>query len=136
MPLDTRALLSDVNAWAQEVFEDAVLDMALELDGRVPVAQETRLDSGPSLRDSQQVNVAQGRATIRYPKDYASYTDEGTPPHPIVGNPLLAFHVDGDLVIVHSVNHPGTPRTGWWSDLMTDQEYRDALVRAAAGVRF
>ena len=34
----------------------------------------------------------------------------GTRPHPIVGNPLLAFFWErvGEFVIVHSVQHPGT----------------------------
>lgn len=55
--------------------------------------------------------------TIRSPADYSSFVDEGTEPHRIDGRPLLAFTArDGTRVVVRYVNHPGTPRTGWWSD--------------------
>jgi hypothetical protein len=55
--------------------------------------------------------------TIHSPADYSSFVDSGTEPHRIDGNPLLAFTAaDGTRVIVRYVNHPGTARTGWWSD--------------------
>jgi hypothetical protein len=133
--LDTRGMVREVRAWAEEVFEEAVLDLASQLDETVPVGETTRLD-GPALRDTQQVEVHGLQATIRYAAEHASYTDEGTPPHPIVGNPLLAFRIDGELVIVHSVQHPGTPRTGWFSDTVTEQAFAEALDRAASQVAF
>lgn len=55
--------------------------------------------------------------TLRSPADYSTYVDDGTEAHEIRGHPLLAFTArDGSRVIVHSVQHPGTPRTGWWTD--------------------
>lgn len=39
---------------------------------------------------------------------YALYHHEGTVPHTITGNPWLAFEINGTLIVVHSVKHPGT----------------------------
>lgn len=52
--------------------------------------------------------------------EYAGYTDAGTAPHEIPGNPLLAFFWEdgpngpGDYVFAH-VNHPGTTGTRWFN---------------------
>jgi hypothetical protein len=40
-------------------------------------------------------------------KSYALYVHEGTKPHVIEGNPLLAFTWHGEQVFFASVNHPG-----------------------------
>jgi hypothetical protein len=40
--------------------------------------------------------------------DYASYVEEGTPPHLIPGNPFLTFEWKGETVHFRYVNHPGT----------------------------
>ncbi len=37
------------------------------------------------------------------------FLEDGTRPHKIQGNPLLAFTIGGRKVVVRSVNHPGTP---------------------------
>lgn len=132
---NTASLQRDVQRWAEECFEEAVLEMAAELDRVVPVGQTTRLGR-PALRDTQQVTVAGTQAKIRYTAEHASFTDEGTVAHPIRGNPLLAFDWNGERVIVHSVNHPGTQGTRWWSDTMTDLGFQEALDSAASRVRF
>jgi hypothetical protein len=61
-------------------------------------------------------------STIKFTADYASYLDEGTGPHEIVGNPLLAFDWGGTTVIVHSVQHPGsTKNVDWFSGPALDE---------------
>jgi hypothetical protein len=52
--------------------------------------------------------------------EYAGWMDTGTRPHPIVGNPYLAFYWEkiGRFVVLRRVSHPGTPRTGWWTDTL------------------
>lgn len=67
----------------------------------------------------QQIRVQQsreisGRFTKGYDvvsnADYSVYVHEGTRPHTITGNPLLSFFwpVAGSVIVVHSVQHPGT----------------------------
>ena len=52
-------------------------------------------------------------------KSYAYWVHQGTHPHIIQGNPLLAFNWaknGGRLTIVHFVHHPGTRPQPWlWS---------------------
>ena len=129
MAVDTRDMQRALRAWAAGTFVRAVEEMGAELDRFVPVATG-------ALRQSQQIGIHGALGTIRYPGEYASYTDEGTPPHPIVGNPLLAFVWHGQLVIVHSVNHPGTKGTRWWSTTMTDRTFGTFLNAAGEAVAF
>lgn len=39
---------------------------------------------------------------------YASYVEEGTPPHLIPGNPTLSFDWKGERVHFRYINHPGS----------------------------
>jgi len=39
---------------------------------------------------------------------YASFVEEGTPPHFIAGNPTLAFQWKGEQMFLRYVNHPGS----------------------------
>lgn len=39
--------------------------------------------------------------------EYARYIEDGTSPHIITGNPILAWFRDGDMHYAHSVYHPG-----------------------------
>lgn len=58
------------------------------------------------------------------------WTDEGTDPHVIVGNPNLAFVMEGQLVIVRSVQHPGQQGTSWFTT-GTDSEHWEEACQAA-----
>lgn len=51
---------------------------------------------------------------------HAVYVHEGTRPHPISGNPLLAFHWQriGQFVVLPHVNHPGTTAQPFLADAM------------------
>lgn len=94
---------------------EAAVDLFRDLD--VPVASGLTRDSGS-------VNYVGGGPdfgswTIEFPTPQALFTDEGTDPHVIEGNPWLVFTGrDGTKVFIRSprvVNHPGTPATGWFS---------------------
>lgn len=39
---------------------------------------------------------------------YAYFVHQGTQPHPIYGNPVLAFEWNGEMVFFRSVMHPGS----------------------------
>lgn len=47
-------------------------------------------------------------AFVKWPKHYASYVENGTAPHLIVGNPWLRFTWHGVPVSFRYVNHPGS----------------------------
>ncbi len=130
MSLDVSDMLSAVSDWAEEVHGDAVGVIQRNLDDVRPY-RDGELAASETLADFGRLHTE-----IAYTAEHASYTDEGTSPHKIEGNPLLAFDWDGDFVIVHSVNHPGTQGTRWFSDTMTDSTWGDALEEAAARVPF
>lgn len=124
---DTSGLERSIQNWAKLVHHQTVLSLADELTQTVPVRTGF-------LRDSQEV-VQRDDETweIRYPVEYASWLDEGTDPHPIEGNPLLAFFWEaiGEFVIVPHVDHPGTEATEWWSSVMSEENYADVLNEVA-----
>ncbi len=70
---------------------------------------------------------------------YAGYTDAGTVPHLIVGNPYLYFYWDrvGKFMVLPYVNHPGTAGTQWFNSGEPDGEpmasrWEQALNEAGA----
>lgn len=136
MPLDLTELQSSLRIWAEDVFDGAVDGMMNALDDVVPHGEDQGRE-GVRLAESRRVDRFGGlSAEIAYEADHASYTDEGTPPHKIEGNPLLAFHWNGQLVIVHSVNHPGTAGTRWWTNTFSDSIWGQALQEAADRTTF
>lgn len=132
MATDTSGLEAGVREWAARVAEAALVDFSVVLQEAAPLGEGTLRGSleldGPHDTGGEQVG------SVAFPVDHASYTDEGTDPHEIVGNPLLAFEWNGATVIVHSVQHPGTRGTGWWTDNATDDGWAAACERAADGV--
>lgn len=64
---------------------------------------------------------------------YAGFTDAGTEPHPIVGNPLLYFYWEklGRSVALPYVNHPGTAGTQWFNSGVDDGEPMSSRWEAA-----
>lgn len=133
--LDTQAFTRDVTQWSLEVFAEAVEEILDTLDDACPEGPD-RARTGPRLKDTREVRIGPDRVEIAYLAEHASYTDEGTDPHRIHGNPLLAFDIGGETVIVHYVDHPGTDGTRWWTDTMTDASWQDALEGAAERVQF
>lgn len=131
MSVDSSALRTLLRDTAATGFADACETMAGFTRDEAPV------DTG-ATRDSVTVTPGAGppslSATLDVPTPQAQWCDEGTGPHPIVGNPLLAFEWQGRTVIVHSVNHPGsTKHVGWFSQrTVTDARWADALSRIFA----
>ncbi len=121
MGVDISDLLSETEAWVAAGAEAAADGWGDEL--AVPV------DTG-ALQGSQQSGGGGGfvwTGFLAFTADYASYTDEGSSPHEITGNPLLAFEMGGQTVVVHSVQHPGTAGTGWFEDAVTDDEWASRI---------
>lgn len=125
--VDSSALRAELSQWFDEAFDRAGGDWLAELEGVAPYATgelvaSGRFDSfggGPAYSGEMAFDAPQ-----------ALWTDEGTKPHQIVGNPLLAFEWQGRTMIVHSVNHPGTPATLWWSQRVTNDGWASELDRA------
>lgn len=131
MAVDVSELMSAIEDYAQEVGAVASDELERIVKDAAPVGETGE------LRDEITVSSSGGGGIVSIlvdsPADASSYTDEGTPPHRIEGNPLLAFEMGGATVIVHSVNHPGTAAQHWFQDPMSDY-YQNALDVAAAQV--
>lgn len=134
MTVDVSMLKDAVTQWVDQGAGVALDTFGQELRGRAPIGTEPSSD-GTTIVDSLEMIITsegeQWSGELNFTSPHASYSDEGTEPHDIQGNPLLAFQWQGSLVIVHSVHHPGTPRTGWFTDNVTDdawtQQVSDAL---------
>lgn len=129
MATDVTQLISALVDQVVPITDDAA--QAMERD----IALAAPIDTGALSRSGQVATVPNGAgatATLTFTEDYASYLDEGTGPHTITGNPLLAFQWGGQTVIVHSVQHPGsTKNVGWFTDRATDDAMWSDFVQAA-----
>lgn len=127
MSVDTSQLRADVTSWLDDSVAMATDDWLAQIDGVAPVKTGETVASG-------RVTIFTGApyyiAELAYPTPQALWTDEGTRAHEIVGNPLLAFDWNGQLVITHSVQHPGFVGTRWFSDSVTDPAWAGELDRA------
>ena len=121
-------LTARITQHAQDVVEAAQQQILDDLDEIVPVNTGALRDSRIVREDTGPTNAG---FEVNYPLDYAEFTDTGTNPHEIRGNPLLAFDFGGSRVIVRSVQHPGTPATLWWTNIM-NQEWWALTLRLAA----
>lgn len=134
MATDTTGLRDGVVEWSRQVHDQAIEEFSRTLYDAAPV------DTG-ELRASleQEGGVDTGAeiiGAVGFTAEHASWQDEGTDPHEIVGNPLLAFEIDGHVVIVHSVQHPGSHKNdGWWSNNATDEGWGAACEAAAANIQ-
>lgn len=118
MAVDTSALTAAIIQAAPAICDEAAVLMGNDIDLSAPVDEGELVGS----REISTTPTGDGAvATIRYTAEHASYNDEGTGPHTIEGNPLLAFEWGGRTVIVHSVEHPGSVKNkGWFSDKAND----------------
>lgn len=105
--------------------------MGRDIQASAPVGETGDLSSDWDVATSTAGNGAV--SVLKFNTEYASFQDEGTGPHPIHGNPLLAFDGGfGQTVIVRSVQHPGsTVRKGWFSDKAEDDSLWGTLAQAA-----
>lgn len=71
------------------------------------VVRDTPKKTG-TLRGGYQKIIRPNVALIKNAISYLKDVENDTPPHKIEGNPLLAFEWNGRMMILHSVQHPGT----------------------------
>lgn len=129
--VDIEPLKDAIRQRAAQLADDAVQAMFLDMEANGPRSDEDHehMTSMLEVTESEDGDMLITR-TVRSPAEYSSYVDEGTPPHRIEGNPLLAFTArDGSRVIVRYVNHPGTERTGWWTDTLA--KWSEYVAQAA-----
>lgn len=92
------------------------------------------VDTG-GLKKSRRIARSQTSQTIRteitYPPKTANWTDEGTRPHTIHGQPILRFVKGGKVIYARKVNHPGNKPYRWWSKTMTRRNWQRALKTAS-----
>lgn len=135
MALDVGPLLAAVRAWAEDVVDEATQTLVRDVEAAAPVGEGDH--DGPRLRDSVRPEVQGLRGEVIVDAEHGVYLEEGTDPHEITGNPLLAFEMDGELVIVHSVQHPGSRvHVGWFTNVAEEDGWQRALDDAAARVPF
>ena len=106
-----------------------------QLGQQVGAGAEHRLDSGLKSRTTITIN----KQMVENPSQISvrifatsptangllpSYLESGTRPHPITGNPWLAFFWDkiGQFVALPRVNHPGFAGIHYMQNTMAEQE--------------
>lgn len=126
-------LEDDIQELAVQVLTDAAETLLDALKDSAPVGTGELRESayGPII------NEADLSAVIGFDAPQSDWTDQGTAPHPIDGNPLLRFFwSDGphgaDNYVFERVNHPGQTGTGWFSNEVDDWEIY--VTDAAAAV--
>ncbi len=129
MTVSTEALTAALSDWGERVFIEAAGDLADRIRDAAPVGETGNLQDSvqPVIGSTGIVNTGAVEVTA----EHASFVDEGTQPHPIEGNPLLAFEIGGETVIVHSAQHPGTTAQPFFTDNATEQVWLEVLEEAA-----
>lgn len=124
-------LAFEVRQYADRVAQTAAVDLLRQSDAKAPV------DTGQLRGTGDVARRGVARFQVRYPADYASYTDTGTRPHVIRPRNarVLRFTVGSTTVFTRKVNHPGTRGTRWFADTFTDASWGAALRRAAQRTR-
>jgi hypothetical protein len=125
-------LADALTQWATAIKEDAAQNLYDRIE---PPADSGRLaDSGKVDQSGPLSATISFDAESATGEPYASFTDQGTPAHEIVGSPLLSFYWPrlGKVVVLRRVQHPGTVGTGWFSNVVTDDAWAGELEQAAA----
>lgn len=131
-----------VRAVAERTLELADLALAAVLEETLEDAPEKtgNLKALTDVSPASLVGEFVASGTIFSLAPYAGYTDAGTEPHIIEGNPLLYFYWDriGQFMVLPYVNHPGTTGTRWFNGGEPDGEpmagrWERALTAAAGG---
>lgn len=139
---DTSDLRASLLEWANRGAGQALVNLGQSVRDKAPygAGENARIDGAPHLVDTLETIVTSEGETwtgeIAFTAEHASYVNDGTSPHQIVGNPLLAFQWEGQTVIVHSVNHPGTTANPFFSDGVTEETWANELDQALTGEAF
>lgn len=120
-------LEAETRRFASATFDCAISLTFNRLRDRAPRDLGELYASG-SLGDITRTPTTFGRE-IKFTADYALYTDTGTRPHPISARTASVL-TNGDRFFGKTVQHPGTPRTGWFTDNAA-AEFAQALDECA-----
>lgn len=134
MATDVSDLRESVSNWANDAAGQALDQMGQDLRDRAPYGASEGGHDGPHLVDTLETTItSQGEVwtgEIAFTAEHASFVSEGTSPHEIQGNPLLAFPFGGGTVIVHSVQHPGSPANPFFTEGVTEDTWSTAVESA------
>ncbi len=123
---DVSGLLVELENLGLDVFIDAQQILGDEAREAAPV------DTG-ALRDSLELAVGGGgvviTGSIAFTADQAGFTNDGTQPHEITGDPLV-FEIGGQTIFVTRVDHPGTQATHWFDNAVSDETWARAVQEA------
>lgn len=134
MTVDSSGLRKQVADYAREVVRVAGEEIARATEEDYGMPERTG-----ALRQSRHLEYSDDGRTFTcdfgYDAEYASYMDEGTRPHEIRGNPLLAFDwpAAGRFMVLPIVHHPGTIAYDFFGKRLPDA-WPDALEVAAGKV--
>lgn len=130
MSADASQLRYALQRWQRLVFDDAAHELLTGPETVVPVATGATVAAGNVGDVSESQGFVSG--VLAFPTPQALFTNDGTRPHRIEGNPLLSFYWPkiGRRVTVRYVNHPGNKATHWFDEAMKDQRWGDLLERA------
>lgn len=120
---------------ANNVAADAAGQMQQALQNAAPLLTgETRRRTTVTVVTPASVNAPSVVAEARADTDYASFVEEGTPPHDIYprNGRFLRFTIPGRGVVYSVVvHHPGITGTHWFANTLA-AEWDPALSRALA----
>lgn len=129
MPTDVSALTASILDGSVALCAEAADLMGRDIQLSAPIGETG--DLSREWNASTQPSGSGAVSTLTFTTEYASFVDQGTRPHVIEGNPLLSFSWGGQQVIVHSVQHPGTAATNFFSDKAEDESLWAQQVQAA-----
>lgn len=119
---ELKAKVASMHGW-----RDMGERMRQEAIATCPIGEAVGDDDGRLLIDAIEVHFEDGSdARIELgtwapagQEGYASYVVLGTEPHPIEGNPVLAFVTGGTTVFTTHVDHPGNAPNDFITQAMT-----------------
>lgn len=127
MPVDVSDLVATIEEIGAEAFVEAQQSLGDEAREAAPV------DTG-ELRDSLEL-VVNGSGTvifgsIAFTAPQAGWTNDGTQPHGIDGNPVLVFEIGGVTIFASHVDHPGNAGSHWFDQAVSDDTWAQHVQAA------
>ena len=103
--------------------EQRIRRAAPRLEQRLKAEAPVADGGGGAMRDATTATARGLSVEVRVAVPYASFVVEGTPPHPIQGNPILAFpwpRIGPGTFFFRNVQHPGTTANDWYHPVIDD----------------
>lgn len=127
---DLSDLIAQIENVGAEAFVNGQQALGEEAQAAAPVVTG-------ELRDSLELTVggvgSTVTGTIAFLAPQAGWTNDGTRPHEITGDPLV-FEVGGQTVFVTRVSHPGYAGSEWFDKAVTDDTWAAAVQQALDGL--